>query len=81
MKVKQYGKTSTDKKTTDALQAREIVREIIEFGVSEQQILKVCYLLSLEIESISTLKDISGCIKKYLDQISEKPSSGLITDI
>ena len=81
MKVKQYGKTSKDQIASESIKCRKIVKEIINFGVNEQQMLKICYLLSLELENTVILKEVSNCIKKHLNQLSEESDSGLITDI
>ena len=81
MKVKQYGATSKDQIASESTKCREIVKEIINFGVNEQQMLKICYLLSLELENTIILKEVSNCIKKHLNQLSKESDSGLVTDI
>ena len=40
-KVKKYGKTVEEKKAEKSLQCREIVREILNFGVNESQKLQL----------------------------------------
>ena len=46
---------------------REIVKEILRYGVSQKQIIHIAYLLSLEIEDKDAFSDITTCIKKYID--------------
>ena len=53
----------------ESLLTREIVQKIINFGVTQQQILRITYLLVLELEDRETMVDISHVIKKYMDNI------------
>jgi len=47
-KVKHYGKKSNEEMLIeDRIRAREIVQEILNFGVSQQQMLHIAYLLAL----------------------------------
>ena len=61
-----------EKLVSDQLIARQIVGEILNFGVSQQQILSVCYLLSLELEDAEAMKKISTCLDKYLNKLADK---------
>tara|TARA_Y100000593_G_C4191468_1_gene277125 strand:+ start:329 stop:562 length:234 start_codon:yes stop_codon:yes gene_type:complete len=61
--MKNYGKTEGDIHTEKMIQCREIVKEIIEFGVSEEQKLQIIYLLSLELESRDKMLGISSLVK------------------
>ena len=45
-----YGKTKSELSTEKTLICRDIVREIMSFGVDQNQILKIIDLLSLELE-------------------------------
>ncbi len=67
MSIKKYGMTNLETSAKEVTVAREIVSEILNFGVSQQQILRVAYLLSLELENRESMIDISTCIKKYID--------------
>lgn len=42
---------------------RNIKKEILDFGVSEKEIIKLIELLSLELEDISLMKEINSLIK------------------
>jgi hypothetical protein len=57
---------------TDQLATRQIVNEILNFGVSQHQILQVCYLLSLELEDNVAMKKISTCIDGYLNKLADE---------
>lgn len=78
MSIKRYGTTSVEQMAKDISATREIVAEILKFGVSQQQILRVAYLLSLELEDREAMVDISTCIKKYVDEIGESPKKSAI---
>tara|TARA_B100001123_G_C14635563_1_gene759558 strand:+ start:159 stop:374 length:216 start_codon:yes stop_codon:yes gene_type:complete len=51
--------------------SREIVKTILDYGVTQQQILKICYLLSLELEDNNALTEISQCCQQFMDDITE----------
>ena len=61
-----------EKFVPDQAIARQIVSEILNFGVSQQQILSVCYLLSLELEDTEAMKKISTFLDKYLNKLADK---------
>ncbi|MAH43408.1 hypothetical protein CL614_06880 [archaeon] len=70
----------------ESVVAREIAKEIIDFGVTQEQILKICKFLVLELEDISIMKDIAGKIDKHiqkldLDSSDTKNQNNLITEI
>jgi|TARA_B100001094_G_C18162984_1_gene790432 hypothetical protein len=48
--MKKYGETSTDKWAREMTKSREIVSEIMQFGVSQSQITQIINLLALELE-------------------------------
>ena len=79
-KVKRYGKVSKEEMLIeDRIQARQIVQEMLNFGVSQQQMLHIAYLLVLELEDRDAMITISECIKKFTDGDEEKSSSGILT--
>ena len=79
-KVKRYGKASKEEMLIkDRMQARQIVQEMLNFGVSQQQMLHIAYLLVLELEDRDTMITISECIKKFTDGDEEESSSGILT--
>ena len=51
--------------------SREIVSEIINFGVTEQQKLDIIFNLSLTLESNQMMKDINEILKKYRETINK----------
>jgi len=69
--IKKYGKLEKETAIEDRVKARNIVQEILNFGVSQQQILYVAYLLTLELENREALSTISKSIKQFLDSIGD----------
>ena len=51
---------------------RSIHKEIVDFGVSQKEIIKIIELLSLELEDISMMKGINSIIKKEEDEENKK---------
>lgn len=78
MTIKRYGTTSMEDSVKESQQCREIVAEILNFGVSQQQILRIAYLLSLELENRKAMVDISTCIKSYVDNLGDAPKKSVI---
>jgi hypothetical protein len=77
MSITRFGQTDVEKRVADSQKAREIVVEILNFGVSQQQILRIAYLLSLELENTDAMQDISQCIKTYVEEL-DKPIKSVI---
>ena len=68
--------------TLDSVICREIVQEILKFGVTQSQILKIIEVLAMELENRDTMLSIIECTKSNETAFKEeKKSSGLITDI
>lgn len=62
--VKKYGTTSSEKDAEDTLKCRQIVREIMTFGVNQAQVMKIICLLALELENRDHLQQISDLVKR-----------------
>ena len=58
-----YAKTKEELASEKILQCRQIVKEIVEFGVSENQKLQIIKLLSCELENVNVMTDIVRIIK------------------
>ena len=69
------GKLESEKIADENQQCREIVHEIMNFGVNERQILVVMRLLAFELEDMDMCREIVGC----LDEVGG--SSQRVTDI
>ena len=73
-----YGKTESEIDAENSLKCRQIVNEILNFGVSEMQKLKIIQLLSLELEDRDGMEKLSNLTKTFLDDKNKK-SNKLIT--
>ena len=62
--VKYYGQLESEKLASDNKQAREIVKEINNFGISDRQRWLIMYMLSLEIENVDDMRAMSSFIKE-----------------
>ena len=60
-----------EKLAREKQKSREIVSEIINFGVTEQQKLDIIFNLSLTLESNQMMKDINEILKKYRETINK----------
>ena len=54
----------------DRSRAREIVNEIINFGVNDNQIIHVMFLLALNLEDNEKMKEIVNHLKKFNENIN-----------
>lgn len=71
-----------EKLAREKQKAREIVIEILNFGVTEQQKLDVIHGICLSLENNSALKEITEVLKKYRETINkEEESDNNISDI
>ena len=56
----------------DLVKSREIVSEIMKFGVSQKQILRIIYLLALELEQREHMLNISNLVQEIENGSSTK---------
>ena len=66
------GKTQSEKDVARLKESRDIVKEILNFGVVEQQKLDIIHGLALTLENNSSLKDIVEVLKKYRKVINKE---------
>ena len=66
------GKSDTEQTAINSRESREITKTIMEFGVNQQQILRIIYLLSLELENNEAMLEISSSVKNHLDSLTEE---------
>ena len=72
---KQFGTSSEEKTIQDKIKAREIVQTILEYGVNQQQLLQMIFLLSMELENVNLMKELTQTIT----QSREGTKSNIIT--
>ena len=61
--LKTYGQLESEKLTEESKISHEIVKEINNFGINDRQRWLIIYYLSLELESIDEMKELSSFIK------------------
>ena len=59
-----------DKTILESSRAREIVREILDFGVNDYQIKKIIKFLSLELEDRNLMKELVTLIEGEEEEIT-----------
>lgn len=59
-----FGQLSSEKIAAENEECRKIVREVINIGLTQRQQMFLIYLLSLELENISHVKDLTDVIKE-----------------
>ena len=71
-----------EKQAREKQKAREIVQEIINFGVTEQQKYDIIHGICLNLENNDALKEIVAALKNYREVINkEEQADNNITDI
>tara|TARA_R100001163_G_C5011030_1_gene156940 strand:- start:416 stop:643 length:228 start_codon:yes stop_codon:yes gene_type:complete len=60
--MKKIGKTQEEKRIEEMAMCREIVQEILNFGVNNSQKERIIYLLALELENRDMMVEISKII-------------------
>ena len=75
MTTKQFGTSAEEKIIKDKIKAREIVQTVLEYGVNQAQLEQMIFLLSMELENVSLMKDLTNTIT----QSREGTKSNIIT--
>ena len=78
MSKKLYGKTREEEKVERSLQCREIVSEIMNFGVTESQKIQIIKLMAMELESNESMKKIVNTINQIVENKIETKENKLI---
>ena len=65
--IKKYGEQDWESTIVDNSKAREIVQVIMDHGVNQNQILRIIYLLSLELDNREQMLEISNLIKNMTE--------------
>ena len=75
MTTKQFGTSSEESFIQDIIKAREIVQTVIQYGVNQAQLEQMIYLLAMELENVSLMKELTTSIT----QSREGTKSNIIT--
>ena len=65
------GKTEQELEASQIFECRAIVKNLVNFGVSEKQKLQIIYLIALELESRDALKAITDLVSKLKSNNSD----------
>lgn len=68
-------KVILEKEAKQKQASRDIVKEIINFGVSDKQKIDIMYFLTLTLEDNNALKEIAEILKKFKIDINKLPES------
>ena len=72
---KKYGKTKEEISAEKMLICRNIVKEVLNFGIDEDQKLQIIKLLSLELEDNEAMKRICISVKEVKDSEHESKNN------
>ena len=76
MTTKQFGTSSEEQSIKDKIKAREIVQTILEYGINQSQLQQLIYLLSMELENVSLMKDLTTSITQSREGTKSKIITG-----
>jgi hypothetical protein len=74
--MEKIGQTDLEIDANQMLECRQIVKNLVKFGLNESQKLHVIYLMSLEMESRDALEIITNAVKK-IKSLDEKTKFSL----
>ena len=77
--MEKIGKTENEIDANQLLECRKIVKNIIDFGITEKQKIQIIYLISLELESRDALNIFVDSVKK-VKNLNENIKFSLINE-
>ena len=66
--TEKIGQTDTEKWAKESLVNRQIVDQILKFGVNQRQLLNIINLLAMELENREALLAIASVVKEALEE-------------
>ena len=63
--MKTYGANDKEKPYLESIKCREIIAEIMNFGVSQNQVMILIKMLALELEDRSKMIALRNCIESF----------------
>ena len=76
--MKMYGE-SREKDALDSAKCRQIISEIMNFGINQGQIKMLIRLLALELENRELMIKIRGCVDSFDEVESELETNKIVT--
>lgn len=58
----------SDGKSLDIEKCRQIVKEIVNFGVTQDQLLTIIQMLAFELEDHEQMQALTSCVRDFLRQ-------------
>ena len=77
-KIKKYGEIEAEGDVRDKIKAREIAQEIIHYGVTQQQIQQIIYLLALELEDRETMLRLTEIVANPIDGLAKSSKKVIV---
>ena len=77
--MEKIGKTDNEIDAEQLLECRKIVKNLVQFGITEKQKIQIIYLLSLELESRDALNIFVDSVKK-VKKLNENIKFSLINE-
>jgi hypothetical protein len=68
--MKTYGKTEEEKRANKSLRVRQINKEIMDFGIDEDQKLQLINLIAMELEDQNALRILTGAIHDIKNSVT-----------
>jgi hypothetical protein len=59
-----YGKLDSEREADENLVCRQVVSEIMNFGVTQRQIWYIIYLLGMHLEDVDEMREVVGFVKE-----------------
>ena len=78
MNNKIYGKTQEDVKAEKSFTCRQIISEILNFGVDESQKLQIIKLMAMELQNNNSMKKVVNTISEIVENKVESKENKLI---
>lgn len=69
MNVTHYGQLSSEKTAFENNQCRQIVKEIVNFGITQRQMLLVAYFLAQELENVEHMQLLTTMIRELREDL------------
>ncbi len=76
--VDKFGETPAEAESREMLRCRQVVAEILGFGVTQTEIMRIVHLLSLELEDRELMVDLSDRVRTALKDSTAALSSRII---
>ena len=76
MTTKQFGTSPEEQSIKDKIKSRGIVQTILEYGVNQSQLEQMIYLLAMELENVSLMKELTTSITQSREGTKSKIITG-----